>query len=843
MLHVPARPVRLLVDVQSLQGQSRNRGLGRYTRDLATALIRQSPGQSTHLDFNVSPLASLDPALGFTAQGTFRSPAAWWAPSGGPHGQADVRRAAIVNQEFVKLAARDYDAVLFTSVMEGLMGGDLLVSLPNNRRGLEGILCAAVLYDLIPLLYPERYLDPEPEVRRWYEGKVRFLKECDLLLAISEATKADAVTHLGIPPHRIVVIGAGAAPIFVPSRRQDDLALSRVASRLGITRPFVLTAGAPEWRKNLPGVLAAFASLPDRLRDAFQLVAVTQMPSDDVEFWTQTMVNTGAPADGLIVTGRISDAALAELYRHCALFVFPSLYEGFGLPLLEAIRCGAPVLGSDTSSMPEIVVRKDCLFDPSDLNSMAERIAFALDHPVWRAEVASGQMVATQHFTWETAAAQTLTAIETAVDETRARRQSRTRARQGLAVVMPGGQNEASLLPPAEDLLRYLGRSFAIRWFDPTGSSQRSERDDSRWERVTGYADESLSGASLVVYELDDDPIRHLGVLRNLLQSQGMVILHSTSLARLAHAAQGVAARPRGLPPRSGWLRRRTMRGPMELGGGADPDGDSRRLLSHILDHADGVVVESDYSRSRLEALVPGLDVPIAVIPTVVLPSQSSMARQGSTRAGADGVTCGFAVGLVIAEPLSELESAAVANVATSHVLGRTWVYEAEPGGVTGVGVAWRAHAWPANAAAAGAFDEFLNSVDVVVICGPGVREITGRYAAHALARAKVVVAPARGCLADLPDALVHKIGATSAEEIQAVVQALHDDPPVRARHERDGCIWAAKRRSWAATAPLLETFIESVLQSSAGRRSLTASLAEALQESRTTVTAGDRLL
>jgi hypothetical protein len=90
---------------------------------------------------------------------------------------------------------------------------------------------------------------------------------------------------------------------------------------------------------------------------------------------------------------------------------------------------------------------------------------------------------------------------------------------------------------------------------------------------------------------------------------------------------------------------------------------------------------------------------------------------------------------------------------------------------------------------------------------------------------------------------VVYRVGATSVEEITAAVQALRDNPTERARFGRDGRQWVMQRRSWAATAPLLETFIESVLRSSVGRRSLAASLAEVMQESRTTGTAGDRLL
>ncbi len=831
MPQAPARRVRLLVDVQSVQGQSRSRGLGRYTRDLATALIRQSPHPRTDIELSISPLATQDPALGLVAPGTFRAPAAWWPPPADPQRRGEARRTAIVNQELVKLAVTDHDAILYASVMEGLMGGDTLVSLPNNRRGLEGIVCAAVLYDLIPHLFPRRYLDAEPEVRRWYAGKLRFLQECDLLLAISEATKADAVNHLNIPPHRIAVIGAGAAPVFAPTIRQDDGAFTGMAARLGINRPYVLTAGAPEWRKNLRGILNAYATLPARLLETHQLVAVTQMTADERSARRVVMASAGAPADSLVVTGRISDAALAELYRNCAVFVFPSLYEGFGLPLLEAIRCGAPALGSDCSSMPEVVAREDCVFDPRSITSMAERITFALDHPAWRAEVAASQSAATQHLTWETVASRALSAIEGAVDEQRDRRRSRVGRRRELAVVMPRTHAEASLLPGADAVLRHLGRTFAVRWFDPARPPRATALDDRRWEVSAGGSDAELANARLALYEIDDDPVHHLGVLRHLLQHRGIVILHGTVLERLAAAMHGRILPWRHPHDRPDWgldPPEHGTRGPVAE---HDPGGESHRLLSTILDHADAVVVELDYARRRLEVLVPGIDVPIAVIPTAAFPPQPAAAPAAGEPA----------VGFVITEPLSAPDGLAVAALAASPSLGRTWVFDARPGAAPRPQEPWQQQGW-SRGASAGGYDGFLGAVDVVVMCGAARLEITARYAVRALALGTAVVARPSGCLAELPADAVHRVGSMAAAEVVAAVRALRADPAARASGADAGLRWATERAGWATTAQSLEAFIELVADFSERRRSLATSLAAVLGETRTADVAGDRL-
>ena len=148
---------------------------------------------------------------------------------------------------------------------------------------------------------------------------------------------------------------ASDGQFFVPDRTEPMPAKSRsLLHMLGITGPFVYSVGSFEYRKNLWGLIEAFAMLPVELRQAHQLVLNYALSGPDRERVRQYARDQGV-ADQLMLTDRLSDTALRVLYQRCAAFVFPSSYEGFGLPILEAMHCGTPVIAGNNSSQFEVV--------------------------------------------------------------------------------------------------------------------------------------------------------------------------------------------------------------------------------------------------------------------------------------------------------------------------------------------------------------------------------------------------------------------------------------------------------------------------------------------------------
>jgi len=179
-----------------------------------------------------------------------------------------------------------------------------------------------------------------------------------------------------------------------------------------------LYSGGNDPRKNVDFLLGAYAALPSAIRREFQLAVVCALDIEERRALSKRVEALGIAAQ-VVFTGYVADADLNRLYNLCELFVFPSLYEGFGLPVLEAMTCGACVIASGTSSMPEIVGRNDALFDPTDLQGLTQMMRGLLLAPERRRELAAFGLSRSHEFSWDAVARTMLAAIEEAHRRTR----------------------------------------------------------------------------------------------------------------------------------------------------------------------------------------------------------------------------------------------------------------------------------------------------------------------------------------------------------------------------------------------------------------------------------------
>jgi glycosyltransferase involved in cell wall biosynthesis len=296
-----------------------------------------------------------------------------------------------------------------------------------------------VLYDLIPLVFEARYL-AHPRVREPYLARLGLLRQADLLLAISEHSRRDAIDLLGVDPARVVAIGGGVSEVFSPAPVADDPRGEVERALPSVDRPFVLTVAGWEWRKNTEALIQAFGTIDRSVRDGVQLVIACTVPPEGEAAWRAEAAAAGLRTDEVVITGYVGDELLRSLYRATELFVFPSRYEGFGLPVAEAARCGAAVITSDSSSLPEILGLPESTFPADDVGAMAAAIVRGLTDDQFRARLfAAGERAARVH-TWERTAQRALEAYER-IDVGRSQlRRRRVRAR--VAFVGP--------LPPTE---------------------------------------------------------------------------------------------------------------------------------------------------------------------------------------------------------------------------------------------------------------------------------------------------------------------------------------------------------------------------------------------------------
>lgn len=513
------------VDAAALQSPtSRGRGIARYAEQWALALERARP--------DLVGRYLLDPAL---------------APP-------------TVGEELLatgKLAYADPEDPATRRVrhIHTLSPFDLAVGLETVAPGWAaraGATFSATVYDLIPARDPEGEL-ADPLVRRRYRTRLELVRGADQLHAISRHVATELHALLGVRADRLVHAGAAPAPHFSPDRSGE--ALEPAAALLGgLERPFVLAPGGSHPRKNNERLIEAFALLPEELRRAHRLVITGSLPPLTVNHYRH-LAETGDFAESLVVTGEISDELLLSCYRAAELVCFPSLAEGYGLPVAEAIACGTPVIAADRPPLDELLGPL-ARFDPRRAETIALALGAALGDPEVRARIAGA---ARPLGSYARAAAASAAGFERLLaGEPRAlgaplaagggRRHGPARLR--LAVVSPFPPAPSGVAAYSYRLVEELlatGAAAVDAYCDgPTPDQTPPEGATRRAAGALGVAERLLGRYDAVIYALGNSH-HHLGALAELRQRPGIVIAHDVRLANCYRHENGDPAfTPRG---------------------------------------------------------------------------------------------------------------------------------------------------------------------------------------------------------------------------------------------------------------------------------------------------------
>ncbi len=281
-----------------------------------------------------------------------------------------------------------------------------------------GVRTVLTVYDVIPLRHPEHSSTRARLLFRLTTALA--LRSAAQVIAISEAARQDFVADFHVPANRIRAIPLAADPAFRP---QPPQVVEDVRRRYSLPDRFVLYLGSNKPHKNLVRLVQAWRMANSELRitneklvvagawdprypEAKELADSFNMTSIDKDRYPQsTILNLQS---SIVWLGRVPEADLPALYAAAAAFVFPSLYEGFGLPVLEAMACGAPVICSAVSSLPETAGDAALLVDPTDVNALAAALARVLIEPGLAADLRARGFAQAARFTWERTAAETL---------------------------------------------------------------------------------------------------------------------------------------------------------------------------------------------------------------------------------------------------------------------------------------------------------------------------------------------------------------------------------------------------------------------------------------------------
>jgi glycosyltransferase involved in cell wall biosynthesis len=598
--------MRIVVDLQACQSiPHRARGIGRYSTALIKAMLRNAGDDEIWVALNGEMPETVEPVRGALAGAIPDERIVVWKAlhaTGLQQPENCWRHAASVLVREAFLAELQPDVLHVTSLFEGYVD-DVVCSVGSG----DDFVTAITLYDLIPLVCSDIYLT-DPGKRAWYFRKLEELKRADVLLGISDHTCSVAAELATIPVDRLVNISAAADPMFKPLK-VESADLEVLLARLSIRRRFLLYPGGFDPRKNMETIVRAYGELSAQLRTTCQLVIVCQTSLEAQSSLLNLAADCGLGSDEIVLTGHVSDAELVVLYNACHAMVFPSLHEGFGLPVLEAMSCGTAVLGSNSSSIPEILGCRQALFDPNLPISIAAKMAEVLIDESFVASLRGHSLRRAQGFCWNRTATIALNAMrashERRLRESAAKPESgkrpATTSRPKLAYISPLPPERSGIADYSSELLPVLSDHYSI----DVVSDQEAISDG--WirehlpHRSTAWFDQHAGEYDRVLYHFGNS-LPHAPMFPLLERHPGVVVLHDFFLSGITSHLEWTNKLPgywtRSLYESHGYgaLKER------------DATMDQERILERypcnlpVLSHADGVIVHSQFSVQLAEA-------------------------------------------------------------------------------------------------------------------------------------------------------------------------------------------------------------------------------------------------
>ncbi len=402
--------MKLIIDIQGLQREgNRRRGIGRYITELTKALIYHFPENQYILLTNSSlPNISNDFITEINDKNLdviyFQSPTV---------GDVDDRYLGKYSNHWSSVQLRSYsislfnaDVLLITSFFDGFKDNSLI----DFDKSFNLPPFVSILYDLIPLIKSNQYLNNDNEYRLFYLNKVNDLSNLDGILTISESSRKEAIQYLKINPDYIFNISSAC-----DEKNFSDLPL-KVSDDVKILGKFLLYCGANDSRKNLLSLIEAYSLLPLNLIVKHKLVLTGPYSNDEINLIKEWIIKFEIPFEYIVFLGYVSDTKLSQLYQNCYLFIFPSLHEGFGLPVLEAMNCGAPVISSSLTSLPEIVGDNKFMFDPYNVKDISSLIYKSLTDSDFYKAICDNSVIRKNLFSWKLTAQKVINSLTTILE-------------------------------------------------------------------------------------------------------------------------------------------------------------------------------------------------------------------------------------------------------------------------------------------------------------------------------------------------------------------------------------------------------------------------------------------
>ena len=259
------------------------------------------------------------------------------------------------------------------------------------------------IHDLLPLFFPETVPYTKETIFLWNSTLKLIKSKIDMIIAVSQNTKNDCIKYLNIPEEKIKVITLASDEIYKPINNKQEMK-EEIYKKYRINSSFILYVGTVEKRKNVSVLIKAFYKLKTmKITHKLIIIGKKGWKYNDI-FKTIEILNL---QKDVILTGYVPKEDLFKFYNLADVFVYPSLYEGFGLPPLEAMACGCPVITSNTSSLPEVVGDAGMMVNPYDVEGLAKAIFEVITDESLRKELSKKSLERAKLFSWRKTAEKT----------------------------------------------------------------------------------------------------------------------------------------------------------------------------------------------------------------------------------------------------------------------------------------------------------------------------------------------------------------------------------------------------------------------------------------------------
>ncbi len=816
--------MRLLIDLQGALGGSRHSGLGRYSLEIALALAQTRGAHAVEVLLNDAFAAASAELGGRFAAMLGEGAVHRFAPPRGSHAGAEPHRGLRLAAEWLRADAvvrAAPDVVLVTSPFEG-WNEPAVTTWPARLTRPRTV---ALLHDLIPLSRRADYIDGawrEAGLVNWYWRQIAELELMDGLLCNSEATREEGLSHLLRRPERFATIGAGVSAAF---SAPPDAAAAPLEGR------YLLCVGLGDIRKNEARLLQAVALLPQALRSGLRVAFTGRVAAGHVE---RLAAEAGLEPDVAVMLGTVPDAAMPALYRGAACCVVPSLTEGFGLPLAEAMAAGRPFAASRAGALPEVAQFPEALFDPLDPADMARVLARVLGEPAFAAALSAHGPRRAAAFAWPAVAARAWQALERFAGPA-------APARPSLALTGPTQPSASGIADYTAELLAPLSVHYAITLVSP-------ERPDAG--ASAGYPwmpPEHFAAAAWrfdrVLHQVGNHPL-HQWQRAAIGLRPSVTLLHDVALSEYARRVHG-----EGTPALLGALWRNHGYPALlaALAGDAAMVTQSLPLSAEVLEGQLGTIVHSQAARAMLALhFGAGLAERVSVVPHLrrlpLLPArEAARARLGIAPDALVVAAFGGAVP-------KKLPQRVVAGFAAAGLRGARLVFAGEP--MAGVAEMLRLEAGarrvgPAltvtGALSRPAYEDWLAAADIAVQLRARHQGESSGALADAMAAGLACVVNAEGSMAEVPPGAVLRLpGGFADAALGEAIGTLARDPMRRAALGVAARAWCEQALAPTAVAAQLAGAIEaahahapalSLLRGLAGGAGLSSADAAALAE------------